>query len=278
MHRRIAYLPLATYPEPMPDAAVLQAIGYATALGCGLHASTFAVDIPQLSSPLSGVLLDVPALVEAAEKRSRSAAVHLQALVRKVVGVPGQVSVTGHRVVLGAMLEAAAAEARYFDLTVLPWTGKTMSEQDLAQAIVFGSGRPTILQPGLTPVSGMSHVAIAWDESPVAARALGEALQLLPEGGRVSVLTVQDEKALKSAGLAQTLAASLQLRGYHAEAIPLNLGGQTIAGALQDAAKKAGADLLAMGGFGHTRLRDFILGGATKGVLDDLRLPVLLAH
>jgi nucleotide-binding universal stress UspA family protein len=47
---------------------------------------------------------------------------------------------------------------------------------------------------------------------------------------------------------------------------------------LQDAAVKAGAQILVMGGFGHTRLRDFILGGATQGVFRDLRLPVLLSH
>lgn len=56
------------------------------------------------------------------------------------------------------------------------------------------------------------------------------------------------------------------------------LDGRSIAAALQDTALAEGAQLLAMGGFGHSRIRDFILGGATKGVLTDLRMPVLLAH
>lgn len=91
-------------------------------------------------------------------------------------------------------------------------------------------------------------------------------------------MTVHDEKALNGTGLAQTLASYLNLRGYEANAVDLTLDGRSIATALQEAALAEGAQLLAMGGFGHSRLRDFILGGATKGVLADLRLPVLLSH
>ncbi len=84
--------------------------------------------------------------------------------------------------------------------------------------------------------------------------------------------------ATSGTGLAQTLASSLDVRGYDAKADDLTLDGRSIATALQDAALAEGAQILAMGGFGHSRMRDFILGGATKGVLADLRLPVLLAH
>ena len=112
----------------------------------------------------------------------------------------------------------------------------------------------------------------------MAARALGDALRILSPGGKVSVLTVQDENALSGSGLAQTLASSLHLRGYDAKPVDLTLDGKTIAEALQDAALAEGAQPLAMGGFGHSRLRYFILGGATKCVLADLCLAVLLSH
>jgi nucleotide-binding universal stress UspA family protein len=94
----------------------------------------------------------------------------------------------------------------------------------------------------------------------------------------VSVVTVQDEKSLSGSGIADTLAGSLERRGYTANAVNIALDGRTIAKALQDTAIAEGAQLLAMGGFGHSRLRDFILGGATKGVFSDLRLAVLLSH
>ena len=107
---------------------------------------------------------------------------------------------------------------------------------------------------------------------------LATSLSLLPEGGRVSVLTVQDDKPLSGSDIAGVACGSLQVRGFKAKPCSISLGGKTIAEALQEAAMKEGAQLLAMGGFGHSRLRDFVLGGATKGVLTDLRLPALLSH
>ena len=109
-------------------------------------------------------------------------------------------------------------------------------------------------------------------------RRTGAVLPLLSADGRISVLTVQDEKSLSGSGLAQTLAASLALREYSAGSVDINLDSRTIAESLQCAALAEGAQLLVMGGFGHSRLRDFIRGGATKGVFSDLQLAVLLSH
>ncbi|MBL9050926.1 MAG: universal stress protein [Tabrizicola sp.] len=278
MQNRIAYMPLNTYPEAAPDGAVLASVRFAASLGCALHVSTFAVDIPPVASPLGGFLINVDGMARAAEDRSKAECERLKALIEGVAKSRPETQIVNHRLVLGAALGAATSEARYFDLALLPWAAETQSAQDMAQSLVFGSGVPVILVPPSSITGPVDHIAIAWDESRVAARALGDALRNLPAGGRVSVVTVQDEKALNGTGLAQTLASSLDLRGYEAKAIDLTLDGRSIATALQDAALAEGAQLLAMGGFGHSRLRDFILGGATKGVLADLRLPVLLSH
>ena len=278
MPDRIAYIPLNTYPEAAADDAILGAISFAGALGCRVHVSTFAVDIPPVATPLGGFIINVEGMARVAEDRSRAECKRLQALVEKTGSQGLGVSVTSHEVVMGGAPSSAATEARYFDLSLVPWSAEAVATQDMAQSLVFGSGLPVILVP-LTDATGtVDHIAIAWDESRVAARALGDALRILPSGGKISVLTVQDEKALNGTGLAQTLASALELRGYKANAVDLALGGKSIAAALQDAALAEGAQLLAMGGFGHSRLRDFVLGGATKGVLGDLRLPVLLAH
>lgn len=275
MTTRIAHLPVNTWPEPLPDAAILAAADMAAALGCQLQATVHAMRVPAMpASPLGGLLLDVPGLARAAEDRSRTEAERLRSL---LAGRPG-VGVSVSEATMGEAVEAAALRARYFDLTVLPWAADTMAAQDMAAALVFGSGRPAILVPAGARPGAMDHAAVAWDESRVAARALGDALALLPPGGRVTVLTVQDEKALRDGGLAETLVAALALRGVAAAAAGIVLGGRTIAAALQEAAVAAGAGMLAMGGFGHSRLRDFVLGGATQGVLRDLRLPVLLSH
>lgn len=275
---RTAYLPLATYPEALADGPILAAAGFAAGLGYTLHVTTFSVDIPRVSTPLAGLLVDVPGLVQAAEEKSRAECVRLQGLLQAAAGSGAGLHCTSREVVLGAALNAAAAEARYHDLAVLPWSGEAVSSRDMAQAVVFGSGRPAILVPPSARPAPVDHLAIAWDGSAVAARALGDALPLLPEGGRVSVLTVKGEKPLSGPGIAGALAASLQRRGFAAAPVEITLGKHAIAEALQEAALAEGAQVMAMGGFGHSRIRDFILGGATIGVFGNLRLPVLLSH
>jgi nucleotide-binding universal stress UspA family protein len=278
MPNRIAYLPLNTYPEAAPDPAILAAVGFASSLGCGLHVSTFAVDVPRTASPIGGFLINVEGMARAAEERSKAECARLQALIKASVQPGLDMSIGHHTSVLGAALDAATTEARTFDLALLPWSAETHIAQDMAQALVFGAGVPVILVPPSAKAGSVDHIAIAWDGSRVAVRALCDALPLLAAGGRISVVTVQGEKALSGAGIAQTLAASLERRGYSAKAVNITLDGRTIAKALQDTALSEGAQLLAMGGFGHSRLRDFILGGATKGVFSDLRLAVLLSH
>lgn len=278
MPTRIAYMPLNTYPEAISEQSILAAIGFTASLGCSLHVSTFSVDIPQLYSPMGGLLLDVPGLVHGAEERSKAECRRLENLVRGAAGEHLDVQCSSRKVVLGAALDTAAGEARYFDVAVLPWSGETVSAKDLPEAVVFGSGRPTILVPPSTPPASLDHIAIAWDASRFAARALNDALPFLAEGGRVSVLTVKDEKPLSNSAIAGSLASWLESRGYVARPLEVLLGGRSIAAALQDTALSEGAKLLAMGGFGHSRLRDFVLGGATKSILAELRLPTLLSH
>lgn len=278
MHKRIAYMPLNTYPEAPPDPAILATVGLSASLDCALHVSMFAVDVPRTASPISGFLINIESLARAAEDRSKSECDRLQTLITGAARPEHELSLSSHQMVLGSALGAAAAEARLFDLALLPWSAETLASHDLAEAVIFGAGVPAILVPPSTQVGSVDHVAIAWDGSRVAARALRDALPILSADGRVSVVTVQGEKSVINSSMAQSLADSLNRRGYKAKAVETALDGRTIAGALQETALAEGAQLLAMGGFGHSRLRDFILGGATKGVLSDLRLAVLLSH
>jgi nucleotide-binding universal stress UspA family protein len=274
----IAYMPLSTYPEAVSDETVKAAASYASSLGVSLHVSAFTVDIPEVRSPFGGLLLDVPGMTRSAEERSRTEGLRLEKAARSA-GSKASTEADQRRVILGAALDAAAHEARYYDLSVLPWSGESWTTQeDMNQAVVFGSGRPCIMVPPSARAEALNHLAIAWDGSRVASRALWDALALLPDGGRVSVLTIQDEKPLNEKSIARTLAAMLAKRGLKTEAIDASLNNRTVGEVLQDTALEAGASLLAMGGFGHSRVRDFILGGATKGVFSNLRLPVLLSH
>lgn len=275
---RLAYMPLVTYPEAVPDDNVASALALAAALSCDVHATTFAVDIPRVSTPIGGLIINIPEMIRTTEERSLANCQRLQDLVRDRAGTRVKALCSNRQTFPGEMGNVAAKESRYFDLALLAWAKDHIVTQDLAQAVVFGAGRPAVLVPASVRSEPISHVAVAWDASRVAARALADAMPLLADGTRITVLTVQDEKTLGGKNLAEDLAASLETRGLQAQAQNIQIGRRTIAEALQEAALEASAGLLVMGGFGHSRVRDFILGGATKGVLTDLRLPVLLSH
>lgn len=277
-HTRLAYMPLATYPEAVEDDAIKAGISFAASFGCALQIRAFAVDLPRVSSGLGDYLINIPGVIQAAEERSTAECDRLQILVNEASSSQLQAHCATRRVSLGAVFNSATSEARYCDLTLLPWSAETGAVRDMAEAIVFGSGRPVILVPPTAGPAPLGHLAIAWDGSRVAARALGDALPLLAEGGHVSVLTVEDEKPLGGPDLAGVLASWLEKRGVGATPVEVALGKRNISEALQETALSKGSQLLAMGGFGHSRIRDFVLGGATKGVLERLHLPVLLSH
>jgi nucleotide-binding universal stress UspA family protein len=278
MADRIAYLPLDTQSDPLPEAAILTALGVGVAFGCKIHVSNFAVNVPPVATPLGGFMINVEGMARAIEERSLATCKRQTALVQTSAAAGRVVGVATRDVGMGGVLTAAAAESRLFDLSLVPVPTGSSSVQDLAQALVFDSGLPVILVPEAAQAAALDHIAIAWDGSRVAARALNDALRLLEPGGRITVLTVQGEKALAGTDLAEALASALRLRGHDAKASNVALDGRSVAEALQAGAMDAGARLLAMGGFGHSRLRDFILGGATLGVLTRLKMPVLLSH
>lgn len=142
MPDRIAYIPLNTYPDAVSDDAIRGAISFAGALGCKVHVTTFAVEFPPVPSPIGGYLINVEGLSRAAEARSRAECERLLALVETAGGSGTEVSVTRQEVVVGQAPTVAAAEARYFDLSLALWSAESLATQDMAQAMIFGSGLP----------------------------------------------------------------------------------------------------------------------------------------
>ncbi|MBX3529872.1 MAG: universal stress protein [Rhizobiaceae bacterium] len=277
--KRRALVPLVTYPDANSEAVAAGAAAAAKLLGAELHALALVADIPDVSNALSRVMLDVKAMERSAEQRSRDARQRLLDAVvaaAKAAGVEATTnSVTGAPDLAG---ELAAAHARYFDWTIVGWEGATHPARQVAEAAMFGGGRPVVILPhGKAPAS-LGHIAIAWDGGRACARALGDAMPLLEKAKKVSVLTVLDEKPLKEKDAGQRLAGELERRGLPVAFKAIKAEDQAIDTTLQEHALEASADLLVMGAFGHSRLRDFVLGGATKGVLTDLRMPVMLSH
>jgi len=117
---------------------------------------------------------------------------------------------------------------------------------------------------------------VAWDGSAPAARALGDAMPMLARARRVEVVVVDDGPD------GDTIPGSDAQRHLKRHGIEAGLrrltGTRDVADTLLSQASDTGADLLVMGGYGHSRFREFILGGATEGVLASMTLPVLMAH
>ena len=144
------------------------------------------------------------------------------------------------------------------------------------EAALIACGRPTVVAPEDTaPVIG-ARVAVAWNGSTESGRAVAAALPLLQRAERVSVITIATRRTepVRGAELAEYLA-------WHGVAAELDLVGGAqgrIGPALLGRAAVHNADLLVMGGYGHSRLRELVLGGVTRHILAHAGLPVLVAH
>ncbi|RWK49568.1 MAG: universal stress protein, partial [Mesorhizobium sp.] len=116
------------------------------------------------------------------------------------------------------MGEVASKESRYFDVCLVGWESDNQAARMAAEAILFGSGRPTIILPDAADVGVLGHVVIAWDGSRVAARAVADAQPFLERASTITVVTVTDEKPLPGRDIGERLAQGLRTRGLAAGA------------------------------------------------------------
>jgi nucleotide-binding universal stress UspA family protein len=181
----------------------------------------------------------------------------------------------GHKVVV----ETHTMRALAGDLAVLnQGDPDTDHSTEIIESTLFGSGRPILIVPYIFKEPGrLETVLVGWDGGPAAARALSDALPLLGAARYVQVVTVADasEEWVSRSHLA--LVRHLSHHRIQAEAKTL-FGAGDAASALLSHAADIGADLLVMGGYGHSRMREMVLGGATRAILRSMTLPVLMSH
>jgi len=274
-----AFVPFVTYPEANADIGAASVVSFAGAIGASIHALAINADIPDVSNALSKLLLNTPEMIRDAEVASRRRGDHLLAAIKEKASVAGiEVAANAVAAPLALLGDVAATRARYFDLSLLSWEAGNQTSRMSAESVIFGSGRPAVLLPGKYAIDSIDHIAIAWDGSRVAARAVADARLILQGKPRVSVITVVDEKPLKERDAAERLSDALRRGGLNAEVASVKAEDCPIAETLQQSAIERGCKLLVMGGYGHSRIRDFVLGGATQGVLDDLLMPVMISH
>ncbi len=168
--------------------------------------------------------------------------------------------------------------ARLRDLTIVPVPESY--DQWYAETVIFGSGRPTLILPE-TPRARpfeLGTVVVAWDFSRVAARAVSDALPLLERARKVRVVTVTNEKSLDTKHSGEELAKNLSRHGIDVVLDKVDADGRSIGKVLETYTLSHQVDVLVMGAYGHSRWREFILGGATKSLLSKPPLPILLSH
>jgi nucleotide-binding universal stress UspA family protein len=168
--------------------------------------------------------------------------------------------------------------ARYFDATVLQQPDPAGTETaNLIKAVLFGSGRPVLIVPTRQGPSHLKTILVAWDEGRPAARAVADALPLLAMVERVEVVTVRDVRGDRSQHSSH-LIRHLARHDIAAHVTSLVADRGSVASTLLSHAVEVQADLIVMGGYGHSRLREIVLGGTTRRILQTMTVPVLMAH
>ncbi|MBX5179758.1 universal stress protein [Rhizobium lentis] len=268
------HLPLSTYPDASSFTTVDNAIDLARQNDAHLVASIPQVRIPQVHQPFPTVI-DVDAWRGQAEQYSRDSGTALREHLTHAVSETGvQVRIHGFEATEPFVYERFSEIARCHDLSIIE--ASELSRQ-LSETLLFGSGRPIVLYPATSICSRVDTIAVAWDGSATAARALSCARIFIERATKVQVISISDDKVIDEANRS-LLISSLKHSGFDVEDVSIQAGGETATAALQSAALERKADLLVAGGFGHSRLREFILGGVTRELLARAELPVLLAH
>lgn len=273
---------LSSYPEPTSAPVIERAVDFAKSQQAHLAALTFQIEMPRVGSALASLVLDIPGMIAAEQKKSIDNA-------RRLIGHFGSAATSRevpHEHAIDSCTNSqlpnvVTDHARMHDITIIPIDEHLGLQHYVAESVIFGSGRPTLILPD---VQGQSTswrpdvVGVAWDFSRPAARAIADALPILKRAKTVRVVTITREKTIDTGRSSAELARHLSHHGIEAVLEEEEAAGRTIGQALEQWAAAHRIDLLVMGAYGHSRLRDFVLGGATKTVITHPKLPVLLSH
>ena len=184
-----------------------------------------------------------------------------------------EASVSGATNVFGSI-------ARTFDLSVVGQAEpKSMRDDLMIEGALFDSGRPVLVVPYIQRAGlKLDRVMVCWDGGRNAARAINDAMPFLSRAKAVDVLTITAGKdrsgEIKGVDIAQHLAR----HGLNVELRRINAGDVDVGNVILSDAADRDADFIVMGGYGHSRLREFVLGGATRGILSSMTVPTLVSH
>ncbi len=189
-----------------------------------------------------------------------------------------EASMVNWQVRSGRVADVVGYLGRVYDLTVISPNATFVGV--LANAVVasalFETGHPVLVTPE-SPVTTLGQrILVGWNRDTQAARAVASALPLLKAAEAVTVAYV--ETGAKTGPGPEELCTNLAGHGIEATARQIEPGGNSVAESLLGAAEEVDADLIVIGAYSHSRLREMVLGGVTNDMLDQLKMPILMAH
>jgi nucleotide-binding universal stress UspA family protein len=181
-----------------------------------------------------------------------------------------------------AVADIIGLHARYTDMVILgqpePDPARGV-DGHLAENVILSSGRPALVIPYIGAGKRLGRrVLVAWDAGREAARAVNDALPLLQRADQVDVLVMSPHKGDYGPEPGADIALHLARHGIKAEAQHMAAGDLSIANALLSRLVDLDIDLLVMGAYGHSRLREWVLGGVTREIFQHMTVPVLMSH
>lgn len=272
-------LGLTSYPEPTAFSVIRSAVSLASVLNCHLSAVASEIHHQVPGSILSSALIDIPAMAAREAEKSKQNA---EELLREFGNNAEKAGISHERIFESCFAHEAAdvlvEYGKLRDIMILPVSERS-SRWD-AETVIFGTGKPTMILPETSKDSAMrlGTVMVAWDFSRAAARAICDAMALLEMAQDVRVVTVENEKTLDTKHSSEEVAKNLSRHGVRVTLETVDAAGRPIGEVLTSSAARCKADILVMGAYGHSRLREFILGGATQSLLSNPPLPIFFSH
>jgi nucleotide-binding universal stress UspA family protein len=272
-------LTLTSYPEPTPVSVIEDAVSFASSLGAHIAAIACEARVEIPGTFLSSSLVDVAGITASEARKSLKNAQDLLTSFESAAEKAGLLhEKILERCVTYKVSDTFVEYSRLRDLTII--SVPDSYNQWYAEAVIFGSGKPALVLPERhrTNWFELKTVVVAWDFSRTAARAIADAMPVLEKAQQVRVVTVFNEKALGARNSAEEVAKNISRHGVYVTLDEVGAAARTIGEVLESHAASCGADVLVMGAYGHSRLREFILGGATRSLLASPPLPILFSH
>ena len=268
---------LTSYPVPTPVSVIDDAVSVAAVLGAHIAALSYEMHVQVPGHFISGSVVGLPGVIAGEAGKSRKNAQDLLAAFEAAAAKSG----VSHESIFQKcksfeVPDLLAEYARLRDLTIMP----ASNDRWYAEAVIFGSGKPTLIlpeSPRPRPFE-LGTVAVAWDFSRAAARAVADAIPLLEKAKKVRVVAVLNEKHMDNKHSAEELSKNLSRHGIDVVLDRVDAKGRPIGDVLEAYVASHASDMLVMGAYGRSRLREFVLGGATKSLLLKPPLPILFSH